>query len=212
MIKRYSGFNRKLIKMIIVLILLLRTTYVIAIIDSNPSNSELDYNVSIVETNNITVLFVPIDNDNGFESTFQNASLFFNSTYPGSVKFKKGRVIQANDLIDKQNSNGESKLKQILNNLEELGDLADADYTVGIVQTNLIDYYAPQYSDAVGFHSPSTPKAVFAEVDTLGTSLHEILHSNRFCDERDQTTWRESDDRPFNRVILELRSLVLRLR
>ncbi|MBI2207996.1 hypothetical protein HYU50_00715 [Candidatus Woesearchaeota archaeon] len=178
-------------------IILILIQGVIAISDNNPSNNVINITVNVVETENVSIYYVPVDDitKSEFNDAKINLTNFFNNTYPVS---DNGLVVgQAETNINvKQGILNEEDRVSLLLDIQEKAIQAGFKYGVGIVRKNWIQDRTDLSPDTTGFTHGRVTYPAIVESEQTKTMAHEIGHKKPFnlCEEYSFTLWDRQDN------------------
>ncbi|HLC72535.1 MAG TPA: right-handed parallel beta-helix repeat-containing protein [Candidatus Nanoarchaeia archaeon] len=141
--------------------------------------------MNVVETRDLNIVFVPVDNPTNFNQAVADSVDFMRKVYP----------LADDALIDRQKEgitissiSGPFKTIRALDRIYRSSVINNEfpDVAVGIVRSNWLQDVLGEPGSGLSYF---TSRAVIAEEDFSNTVAHEAGHVYRLCDENSNSTW-----------------------
>jgi hypothetical protein len=160
---------------------------------TNLSSTKTVYK-DVIETRDLKVIFVPVDNPQYFESTVKNSLEFIQDIYPLSEEGLIG-LNQTNSIYSSSLHHSTLTLPFLLNDVQKSGMISGLrsgifpDKVVGVVEKDWFEDVLLLQSGTIGYSIPLSTNAVLVEDGYRQVSAHEIGHTYGLCDEYDEGEW-----------------------
>jgi len=150
--------------------------------------------VNIVETESLTLFYIPIDWINNFDTAIIENSIFLNKTYPiadDNLIIRNTSILYIPSSFERTSLGSIILLKNIYKKAKITGKGSE-NRVIGVVPSG---WFAAQgRRDTRGISlSPLYSSAIVIEDDIRHGVAHEVGHTYGLCDEYNETTWGEQD-------------------
>jgi hypothetical protein len=168
-----------------------------AVTDSNSSNNQISFNVTVIETEDLTLFFTSINEVENRDIVISRNVNFINNTYPISDTGLK--IIKDKKFADGANSLSTNTSEQA----EQLNTIR-----INVLSRLLLSTYLQRATNAIaivkaGYLSPlgatglnynlGGADVILIDETQMKTSAHEVGHTMELCEEYSLTKWRSQN-------------------
>jgi hypothetical protein len=188
--------------LLIIFFLFVLCNFTFAISDSNLSNNELNKPINIIDTRDLNLIFLPLDDPDSslYDNQINNSARFIEATFP--IADSGSRIYYRSAYDTKTNErNSIVAIDELINKIFKQNIVSTSDDRSNrVIAISPSGWFAntgiSEYSDAAGLGKiRSSVDSVIVELTNYRhITAHELGHTFDLCEEYDSDKWQEADD------------------